>query len=346
MTRNRFTSVIHLFISTLFISTLLLISPLPLMSEEPNQDNQDKVRDIINKNKTAAERGDAAAQYFLAYCYEFGQGVEENQELAKMWFIKALENEHPEAMATQAMRLEDSGDHKNAFIYMEKAANKNLMEAQYYLAFYYIGGTGVNKSIFEARNWLKKAAMQGHVSSQYSLGNMYLNGHDVKKDLDKAIKWLMLAADQGDVQAQFELGLAYVHKTTDKHVYGKDALEQAHNWFSGDRDLFIPNTTEEQKLFNEANKWFEKASYDNHISAQFMHASLLAARNEIKTAYAWSFIVSQNHVNDQKDLMEKEAFKQARHLMKKLKSEMTDKEFKQAMQQVLEIKRNIIIDTN
>ena len=346
MTRNRFTSVIHLFISTLFISTLLLISPPPLMSEESNQGNQDKVGDNISKNKTAAERGDAAAQYFLAYCYEFGQGVEENQELAKMWFNKALENEHPEAMATQAMRLEDSGDHKNAFIYMEKAANKNLMEAQFYLAFYYIGGTGVNKSMFEARNWLKKAAMQGHADSQYCLGNMYLNGHDVKRDLGKAIKWLMLAANQDNGQAQYELGLAYMHKATDKYVDGNGALEQAHNWFSGGRDLPIPNTAEDLALFKEANKWFEKASYKNDIRAQFMHASLLATRNEIKTAYAWYFIVSQNHVNNQKDLIEKEAFRQAKYLMKELKAKMTDKEFKQAMRLFTEIKNNIVIDTN
>ena len=41
--------------------------------------------------RKAAEQGDAAAQYYLAHCYFFGDGVAKDKAEAVMWFRKAAE---------------------------------------------------------------------------------------------------------------------------------------------------------------------------------------------------------------------------------------------------------------
>ena len=41
--------------------------------------------------RKAAEQGNAAAQYNLGYCYQYGQGVEQNYQEAVKWYRKAAE---------------------------------------------------------------------------------------------------------------------------------------------------------------------------------------------------------------------------------------------------------------
>ena len=45
--------------------------------------------------KTAAEKGDARAQYSLAVMYNDGIGIKKNPDEAMIWFRKAASNGHP-----------------------------------------------------------------------------------------------------------------------------------------------------------------------------------------------------------------------------------------------------------
>ena len=38
-----------------------------------------------------AEQGDATAQYWLGWCYEYGQGVAKDEKKAVEWYTKAAE---------------------------------------------------------------------------------------------------------------------------------------------------------------------------------------------------------------------------------------------------------------
>ena len=55
--------------------------------------------------RKAADKGDADSQYRLAGCYHYGKGVEKDKAEAYQWYLKAAEQEHPEALRTiQKMR--------------------------------------------------------------------------------------------------------------------------------------------------------------------------------------------------------------------------------------------------
>jgi uncharacterized protein len=108
-----------------------------------------------------AEKGDAAAQYFLGTLYVEGHGVEQNDATAFMWF--------------------------------QRAANQGYAAAQYNVGASYAGGTGVPKSDVDAAKWFQRAANQGVVFAQLNLGLLYAAGNGVPQDNVEALKWLELA---------------------------------------------------------------------------------------------------------------------------------------------------------
>lgn len=121
----------------------------------------------------AAEAGHAEAQCFLGVCYDYGQGVAENDGEAVKWY--------------------------------RKAAEQGLVHAQVILGDCYYGGEGVSKNYEEAVKWYRKAAEQGHPGAQYNLGNCYYKGEGVAENEEEAIKWYRKAAEQGDEDAKSQL---------------------------------------------------------------------------------------------------------------------------------------------
>jgi TPR repeat protein len=55
---------------------------------------------------SAAEQGDAEGQFGLAQMYANGEGVEKNENMAREWMLKAVEQKHPNAMRMYASALE------------------------------------------------------------------------------------------------------------------------------------------------------------------------------------------------------------------------------------------------
>jgi TPR repeat protein len=108
-----------------------------------------------------AEKGDAAAQYFLGTLYVEGHGVEQNDATAFMWF--------------------------------QRAASQGDAAAQYNVGASYAGGTGVQKSSVDAAKWFQRAANQGLIFAQVNLGLLYAAGNGVPQDNVEALKWFELA---------------------------------------------------------------------------------------------------------------------------------------------------------
>jgi TPR repeat protein len=108
-----------------------------------------------------AEKGDAAAQYFLGTLHAEGKGVEQNDATAFLWF--------------------------------QRAANQGHAEAQYNVGASYAEGTGVAKSDADAAKWFQRAANQGMAFAQLNLGLLYAAGQGVPQDNIEAFKWLELA---------------------------------------------------------------------------------------------------------------------------------------------------------
>lgn len=93
----------------------------------------------LSSYRHAAEEGDPAAQYILAGCYKYGDGVEENPVEAVRWFRIAAEN----------------GD----------------KHAQRSLGLCYARGEGVEINFAEAAKWYRMAAERGDVDAQSVLND-------------------------------------------------------------------------------------------------------------------------------------------------------------------------------
>ena len=140
----------------------------------------------IRLYKMVAEKGDADAQYVLGYCYESGEGVEQDYAEAEKWYRKAAEQNHAGAQCGLGYLAQD---YAQAVRWYRKAAEQNHAEAQYALADCYYRGDGVPQNMVEAVQWYLKAAEQGNADAQYRLGMCYWDGRGVVKDEAEAKKW-------------------------------------------------------------------------------------------------------------------------------------------------------------
>jgi hypothetical protein len=151
--------------------------------------------DAFDAARTAADQGDARAQYSLGFMYYFGEGIPQDYAEAVRWY-----------------RL---------------AAEQGLAGAQYNLRDMYDNGKGVPQDDAEAVRWYRLAAEQGDAGAQYSLGIMYDNGQGVPQDYVMAHMWANLAAAQGNVLASKNCGI-----TASKMTSGQIAEAQrlAREW--------------------------------------------------------------------------------------------------------------------
>jgi TPR repeat protein len=95
-------------------------------------------------------------------------------------------------------RGEGSGNQdERAFLWLGKAAERGIADAQYQIARMYMLGRGVDQDFIKARVWYERAAEQSVSEAQFALGQIYANGKGVPKDDKLAMKWLKKAALQG-----------------------------------------------------------------------------------------------------------------------------------------------------
>ena len=125
----------------------------------------------------AAKQGHAKAQYCVALCYDYGDGVEEDKAECVRWYRAAADQGH--------------------------------ILAQFNLASYYYIGQGVKRDVQEALRRFRLAAEAGEVRAQCNMGLFYVLGEEVEQNLEEAVRWFRLAADQGDADGEYNLGLCY-----------------------------------------------------------------------------------------------------------------------------------------
>ena len=113
---------------------------------------------------TAADQGNADAQFALGMMYTNGEGVPQNDAEAVIWFRRAAEQGHA--------------------------------WAQSILGVMYSNGRGVPQDDVEAVIWWRKAAEQGHAWALATLGASYVAGRGVPQDNVEAHMWLNLAASR------------------------------------------------------------------------------------------------------------------------------------------------------
>jgi len=253
------------FFSLLAISVFKGLQPSSLAAAEEGEAQEPSVAGHIAEIRSAAEQGNADAQYKLGFLYADGQGVPQDYVEARKWLLKAAEQGHGEAQLTLGV-LYDQGrgvvqDYVSARKWFLKAAEQGHAEAQSSLGLLYYLGHGVTQDYVEARKWLLKAVEQGHTQAQIGLGLICLGGQGVAQDYVEARKWYLKAAEQGHAKAQSFLGSLY--------YLGRGGA----------------------KDYVEARKWWLKAAEQGDAGAQSSLGSLyqdgLGVAQDDSMAYVW-----------------------------------------------------------
>jgi len=108
-----------------------------------------------------ANQGDAAALAFTGLMYQYGLGIEK--------------------------------DENKAFDYLMKAAEQGYPSAEFNIGRFYMVGTGCDIDFDKALHWLTLASDHGNDQAAYSIGYMYLKGFGVTQNYKKAISWFEIS---------------------------------------------------------------------------------------------------------------------------------------------------------
>jgi TPR repeat protein len=172
----------------------------------------------------AGEQDCAESYYWLARCYFDGQGVEQSDELALEWITKAIRHTEvdPEVylllgnIYAQGRCVEQSDE--KAFELYKKAAEKDVIEAQYLLANCYSYGQGVKKNNDHAFEYYHKAALAGHALSKNRVGEIYFGtgaiiifgkGKEEGYNYSQAFEFFTKSIEFGHIKTYSGLGKFY-----------------------------------------------------------------------------------------------------------------------------------------
>lgn len=195
--------------------------------------------------KYGADKGDISiAQYEVALCYQYGEGVSVDFAEAFKYFYKAATNTKTKPWGQALYSLgecyrDGKGTSKNleeAFKWFSKGADggagaittdEEVAKCMLEVGHAYILGEGVKQDINQAVYWLAKAYENGCISASGTLAIIYLNGNGLPKDEVKGVEWLKKAMELNNPMLQYNMGLVYKYGAGNEPINKSKALE----WF-------------------------------------------------------------------------------------------------------------------
>jgi hypothetical protein len=119
--------------------------------------------------KARAALGDKSHQLNLGWCYEHGEGVEQDWREAAKWYKLSAEQGHSLAQ-------------------------------QFLGELLFKGGHGLKQNYGASAKWSRMAADHGMPAAQHLLGNMFLEGLGVTQDYAEAYFWYCLAPRSNEIR--------------------------------------------------------------------------------------------------------------------------------------------------
>ena len=167
-------------------------------------------KEVYQRYKEAADRGDAAAQY-VVYAFEYaGIGCAPSDPNEMMTYLCAsAENGYAPAQNELGLSYAANKNFDDAAIWLEKAADRGYPAAQNNLGILYHNGYGVPIDFRKACDCFLAAAEQGIPEAQFNLGFLYENGFGIEQDSQRAFEHYLQAAKAGYCLAQTFVGDAY-----------------------------------------------------------------------------------------------------------------------------------------
>ncbi len=141
-----------------------------------------------------AHTGDGDACFELGRAYELGLGVPTLEKEAAIWMERAAELDVIDALIRMGQfRLLGKGierDAEEAFRLFTRAADLGSIRGVYQRGLCYLGGLGVMKDPVHAIECLHTAAYMQYTPALYDLALLYRDGIGVERDLHTALKYL------------------------------------------------------------------------------------------------------------------------------------------------------------
>lgn len=88
-------------------------------------------------------------------------------------------------------------DEAEAAVWLGRAAEAGMTEAQVMLGELYLTGRGVPRDHQLAKSWFLRAVPAGHAGAMFALGVLHGGEHDIETDCEKARRWFAQAAEHG-----------------------------------------------------------------------------------------------------------------------------------------------------
>jgi len=244
----------------------------------------------VELEQAAANSGWAAAQVALGHSYEFGTGLPKNVAEGKKWFLKATEQQYPEAseaIAAQYM-FDEPHDYDMARIWLAKGIELGSSSAQYRMGILYRDGFGVGKDYKKAISLFEQAAkapsQEGIISwfAMSTVGSIYkTGGFGVDRDYNQALQWFLKASNRGNRWAQIEIGEMY-----EAGLGVQQSYQEAMSWYTKASKtasiayVYIGRLYEAgngvNRDLNTARSWYQKAADDGVSDGQKALAELAA----------------------------------------------------------------------
>lgn len=175
----------------------------------------------------SANEGVAISQTMLANCYKKGIGIEQDSVKAYYWYEQAAQQNEPTALFVIGKRMAQSDSlqqlskrklrRQPTIDYIQKAAEKNVVEAQHLMAQYYESGYYVKKNKKKAFYWYLRAANEGYEAVYEKVAECYEKGRGVEQNDHKAAKWYRKAEELGSTTAQEKMAWYNMFKFFGKH---------------------------------------------------------------------------------------------------------------------------------
>ncbi len=154
-----------------------------------------------------------------------------NENLAYLWFNKAAEKNHHEAIYWLGQCYQNGWGTENndglAFECFKKAAEQKVNDAYYDLALCYYHGKGVEQSDVLAFEWCKKAAERNIPEAQYWLACSYFDGNHVEQNAELGFIWMKKSANSDN--GGYKKAIAYLAKCYEQGIGTEKNNEKAFN---------------------------------------------------------------------------------------------------------------------
>lgn len=170
----------------------------------------------LNHYEQAAQQNHSYGNSNSGRMYRYGLGTEVNNEKAKVYFEKGIEQNNPSSVTELAFMYEDESLEKDLSRAFELFTIASEMNGGYGYACYIRGQylefgyhTGGERDLEQAVQMYEKGAALQDINSIYELGRCYRYGIVYEQNPDFAIEYFQKAADAGLPKSMVELSMCY-----------------------------------------------------------------------------------------------------------------------------------------